>query len=297
MRRCTPRIIASPKPRRNRAVATLRPSPAPVPAVPTHSPEVSPLVAGRLLTAVGARPAEWRVAEEVPLAVLVNGENFAVMMLTPADLEDFALGFALTEGLVRRAADVEAIALGEAAEGLVANLKIAPGLLSGVEARRRTLAGRSGCGVCGAQTIAAAVPKPRPVSGALPDFAALARAYAALPAAQAMNRANRTTHAAAWCALNGSVQALREDIGRHNALDKLAGALARDNRDAGAGFVLLSSRVSVEMVQKAAAIGAPALAAVSAPTALALRMAGRAGMTVYVRTPEGIMAFSPEPPR
>jgi FdhD protein len=259
--------------------------------------EVSPRFSGRLLTADGERRAEWQVAEEVPLAVLVNGENFAVMMLTPADLEDFALGFALTEGLIRRASDLEAVRLGEAADGLVANLKIAPALLSGMEARRRTLAGRAGCGICGAQTIAAAVPRPRRVSGMLPDYAALAQAYAALPAAQIMNRANHTTHAAAYCSLSGEIQALREDIGRHNALDKLAGALAREGRDANEGFVLLSSRVSVEMVQKAATIAAPSLAAVSAPSALALRMAGGAGMTVFARTPDGIMAFPPEPAR
>ena len=259
--------------------------------------EVSPRVAGQLLTADGARAAEWQVAEEVPLAVLVNGENFAVMMLTPADLEDFALGFALTEGLIRRAGDLEAVRLGEAAEGLIANLKIAPALLSGLEARRRSLAGRAGCGICGAQTIAAAVPKPRRVSGALPDYAALARAYAALPEAQAMNRANRTTHAAAFCSLTGEVLAVREDIGRHNALDKLAGALAGQGCDAAGGFVLLSSRVSVEMVQKAAAIASPSLAAVSAPSALALRMAGGAGMTVFAKTPDGIMAFPPEATR
>ncbi len=269
-------------------VALRRPSALPAKA------EVSPQVSGRLLTADGMREAAWQVAEEVPLAVLVNGEHFAVMMLTPADLEDFALGFALTEGLVRRTADVEAVRLGEAADGLVANLKIAPALLSGMEARRRTLAGRAGCGICGAQTIAAAVPKPRRVAGALPDYAALTRAYASLPEAQTMNRANRTTHAAALCSLAGDLLAVREDIGRHNALDKLAGALARQGQDAAGGFVLLSSRVSVEMVQKAAAIGSPSLAAVSAPSALALRMAGHAGMTVFTCTEEGIMAFAPE---
>lgn len=267
------------------------------PALPAATTDVSPQACGRLLTADGARSAAWQVAEEVPLAVMVNGETFAVMMLTPADLEDFALGFALTEGLVRRAADVEAIRLGEAADGLVANLKISPALLSGVEARRRTLAGRAGCGICGAQTIAAAIPKPRRVTGQLPDYAALTRAYAALPSAQAMNRANRTTHAAAFCSLAGDLLAVREDIGRHNALDKLAGVLAQQGQDAANGFVLLSSRVSVEMVQKAAAILAPSLAAVSAPSALALRMASQAGMTVFTRTEEGIMAFAPESAR
>lgn len=259
--------------------------------------DVSPKVSGRLLTVDGAAPAEWQVAEEVPLAVLINGENFAVMMVTPADLEDFALGFALTEGLVRSVSDIETVRLGEAAQGMIANLKIAPALLSSLEARRRTLAGRAGCGVCGAQTIAAAVPKPRQVSGATPDFTGLSNAYSELPSAQAMNRANRTTHAAAYCSLAGDIEQLREDIGRHNALDKLIGALAKEGRDANAGFIMLSSRVSVEMVQKAAAIASPSLAAVSAPSALALRTAGGAGMTIFAKTPHGIMAFAPETSR
>ncbi len=251
--------------------------------------EVSPAAFGLL----DGRPAVWRVAEETPVAVLVNGESFAVMMATPDDLEDFAVGFALTEGLADRAGDIEAVRVAEAADGLVANLRIDPARAARAAERRRTLAGRAGCGICGAQTIAAALPKPRKVRGAAPPDAALRAAYAALPGAQPMKRINRTTHAAAFCGPDGAIRLAREDIGRHNALDKLIGALARAGRDAADGFILLSSRVSVEMVHKAAAAGAPCLAAVSAPSALALRVATEAGLTVAARCGARIMVFSP----
>ena len=259
----------------------------------SRTPEVSPAAHGRLLSVSdGASPAVWQLAEEMPAAILLNGQNFAVMMLTPADLEDFAVGFAVTEGIVRDTAQIESLRIGEASDGLVLNLVVDSVLAEAVEERRRTFASRSGCGVCGAQTIRAALPKRRPVSGAVPDLTALECAYAALGPAQSMNQANRTTHAAAFCDLSGGIMLLREDIGRHNALDKLAGALAREGRNASAGFVLLSSRVSVEMVQKAAAIGAPAIAAVSAPSALALRSASNAGMAIFVRTAGGVMHFA-----
>ena len=254
-------------------------------------PDLSPRAEGRAVTAAGAEDACWHLAEETPVAILLNGRNFAVMMMTPADLEDFAAGFAVTEGIVERASEIDGLRIGEAADGLLVNLLIDPARAARVEDRRRTFAGRTGCGVCGAQTIQAALPKPRKVSGALPDLAALEAAFEALAPAQLMNRANRTTHAAAFCDLSGAIQFVREDIGRHNALDKLAGALVRAGRDAAAGFVLLSSRVSVEMVQKAAAIGAPALAAVSAPSALALRTARSAGMALFARSDAGVMHF------
>ncbi len=259
----------------------------------SEAPEVSPQAAGRLLRAGGAEAAVWHVAEEAPVAVLLNGQNFAVMMMTPADLEDFAVGFALTEDIVRHASEIESLRVGEASDGLLLNLKIAPGRLQAAEDRRRTFAGRAGCGICGAQTIAAALPRPPRVAGALPGLAALEAAYAALGPAQSMNLANHTTHAAAFCGLDGAIRTIREDIGRHNALDKLAGALVRGGHDASGGFVLLSSRVSVEMVQKAAAIGTPALAAISAPSAMALRTAAAAGMTVYARSTNGVMEFAP----
>lgn len=256
-------------------------------------PEVSPAAPGRLVGPGGERPAAWAVPEETPVAILLNGESFAVMMATPADLEDFAVGFALTEGIIETADDLKALRLAEAGDGIVANLVLDPARVAAAAHRRRTLAGRAGCGICGAQTLAAALPRPPKVRGRAPDPAAVLRAFAAFPAAQRMKSENRSTHAAAFCAWDGTVELVREDVGRHNALDKLAGALARQGRDASAGFVILSSRVGVEMVQKAAAIRAPFLAAVSAPSALALRVAAQAGLRVAGLAGDSLMIFDP----
>jgi FdhD protein len=254
--------------------------------------DVSPVAAGRLLTAEGETRALWQVAEEVPVAILLNGETFAVMMMTPADIEDFAVGFALTEGIVESGGDIEGLRIAEAADGMICNMTLDPARVARVEGRRRTLAGRAGCGICGAQSLEAVLPPPRRVPRSpLPGREGLLAAFEALPAAQAMKRINRTTHAAAFCDRAGAVELVREDIGRHNALDKLGGALAREGRDARDGFVLLSSRVSVEMVQKAAALNAPLLAAVSAPSALALRLAARAGLVLACRAGRDIMLF------
>lgn len=256
-------------------------------APPPHSPAVR----GSVLSNGSARDVLWRVPEETPLAILLNGESFAVMMGTPADLEDFAAGFALTEGIVDDLNEIQGLRIAEARDGLVLNLQVDPARVRAVEERRRSLAGRAGCGVCGAQTIAAALPRPPRVFGPRPGIAALQAAYAALPDVQAMNAENRSTHAAAFCDGRGRIVLLREDIGRHNALDKLGGALARAGREAREGFILLSSRISVEMVQKAAVIGVPFLAAVSAPSALALRTAGEAGMGLAGLAGDEVMIF------
>lgn len=256
-------------------------------------PDPSPLAPGRM----GAGPAAlWRVPEEVPVAFLLNGAQFAVMMATPADLEDFALGFALTEGIVARPADIAHLAIAEAAEGYVVNLGVDPARAAAVADRSRSFAGRAGCGLCGAQTVAAALPRPPRVAGPHPTPQALRRAFAALADTQAMNADNRSTHAAAFCDRTGTICLTREDIGRHNALDKLGGALARAGIAAQGGFVLLSSRISVEMVQKTAALGAPFLAAISAPSALALRMAHRAGMGLATRAGADVMLFDTDSP-
>ncbi|MDF1791111.1 MAG: formate dehydrogenase accessory sulfurtransferase FdhD [Thalassobaculaceae bacterium] len=255
--------------------------------------EVSPRVTGKLVTADGVRSAAWQVPEERPVAVLVNGESFAVMMATPADLEDFAVGFALTEGIVPAAAKIESLRIGEASDGYLLNLRIADRLAAAAQDRKRSIAGRSGCGICGAQTIEAAVPRPPKVIGRTPQTAALTRAYDALRDAQIMNRTNHSTHAAAFCRTDGAIDRVREDIGRHNALDKLIGSLARDGRDARGGFVLMSSRISVELVQKAAVIGTPFLAAVSAPSKLAIDVAGGCGMGLASLAADGIMVFEP----
>lgn len=252
---------------------------------------VSPTARGRLYSNGSEHPVDWRVAEETPLAVLLNGAAFAVMMLTPEDLEDFVVGFAVTEGIVTSPAEIESLRLAEAGEGFVANLKLDPEKVAAVEDRRRTLAGRAGCGLCGAQTIEAVLRPPRRVTGTRPAAEAILAALAALPKAQVMKPVNHSTHAAAYCEMDGTIRVVREDIGRHNALDKVAGALARDGRDARDGFLLLSSRVSVEMAQKAAAIRAPLVAAVSPPSALALRVAGQAGLAVAARAGDGVVIF------
>ena len=257
--------------------------------------DVSPKVTGRLVTADGTRAEAWQVPEETPVAVLVNGDSFAVMMATPADLEDFAVGFALTEGIVPSAAKIESLRIGEAGGGYLLNLRVAERYSDAAQDRKRSIAGRSGCGICGAQTIEAAVPRPPRVQGRTPEADALTRAYDALRDAQVMNRSNHSTHAAAFCRADGTIDRVREDIGRHNALDKLIGSLAREGHDARDGFILMSSRISVELVQKAAVAGAPFLAAVSAPSKLAIDVAGRCGMGLASLAADGIMVFDAGP--
>ncbi|WP_193183038.1 formate dehydrogenase accessory sulfurtransferase FdhD [Nisaea sediminum] len=241
----------------------------------------------------GSRPGpmRWTVAEEVPLAVLVNGAHFAVVMATPADLEDFALGFALNEGIVRDPGDLRRCAVAGAADGYVINLRVSGADAGRAEARRRNLPSRAGCGICGAQTLAAAVPALPKVHGYFPRTQAVLAAYEVFPALQEMRRENRSTHAAALCGAEGEVLSVREDVGRHNALDKLAGATARLDIDRSRCFILLSSRISFEMVQKAAAIGVPFVAAASAPTSLSLRAAEEAGLTLAVASEGELMIF------
>ncbi|RMH48561.1 MAG: formate dehydrogenase accessory sulfurtransferase FdhD [Alphaproteobacteria bacterium] len=235
----------------------------------------------------------WQLAEEAPVAFLLNGDSFAVMLASPADLEDLAIGFALTEGLVAAAEEIESLRIAEAQQGYVVNLKLPEARVRAAEGRRRSLAGRAGCGLCGAQTIAAALPPPRRVAGPWPEPAAVARAFAALPGAQPLNASTRSVHGAAFCDRSGRILALREDVGRHNALDKLGGAMLRAGLDAGQGFAVLTSRIGVELVQKAAALGLPFVAALSAPSALALRMAGACGMGLASRAGDGVMMFDP----
>lgn len=254
-------------------------------------PASSPAVRGRIITPGASCDAVWRVPEETPLAILLNGTSFAVMMATPADLEDFALGFALTEGIVSDIGEIRSLRIADAADGFVVNLTVSPARAEAVAARRRSIPGRSGCGICGAQTIGAALPRLPRVSGPTPSAEALDAAFEALPSAQSMNADNRSTHAAAFCDASGAIHLVREDIGRHNALDKLGGALVRAGLRAADGFVLLSSRISVEMVQKAAVLGTPFLAAISGPSALALRQAAAAGMGLACRASAGIMVF------
>lgn len=254
----------------------------------------SRVLPGRCVGASGTRQESWIIAEEVPVGILVNGKDFAVMMLTPVDLEDFALGFALSEGLVTHPDEIKRIALTPVADGYLLNLSIEGEVQSDRFARRRALAGRSSCGLCGAQSLSASVAPPPKVFGLLPEIEAVSKAFAAFGAKQIMRRENHTTHAAALCDRVGSILLLREDIGRHNAVDKLAGAALKRGFSPNTCFLLLSSRLSFEMVQKAAVLGVPLVAAASAPSALALSLAKSANMHVIIRNRDELMRFDPK---
>ncbi len=220
------------------------------------------------------------LAQETPVALEYNGISHATVLATPCDLEDLALGFSLTEGIVRSAADVYDVEVTETCQGRVVQLTIASACLDQLKRRRRTLAGRTGCGLCGLESlddVERALPPlagpPQPVSPA-----AIIQAMQALRERQPLHNQTGATHAAAWADASGALHAVREDVGRHNALDKLIGALLRQGLEPGAGFAVISSRASFEMVQKAAAAGIPAVAAVSAPTRYAVRTAEQLGV-------------------
>jgi FdhD protein len=237
------------------------------------------------------------LAEETPVAFTYNRTTYAVMLATPADLEDFALGFSLTEGVIDSPAQIAALDVVPVRDGIELRMDLAPDRLAALEARRRRLAGFGGCGLCGMESLAQVLrPLPALNQGTEAwriDAGALGAAMAAMPGLQALNHQARALHAAAFLIPDEGIVAVAEDVGRHNALDKLAGKLARDGRDGGQGAVLLSSRVSVELVQKTARIGAPLLAAVSAPTALALRVAEAVGITVVgVARDDGFEVFT-----
>ncbi|RUL78157.1 formate dehydrogenase accessory sulfurtransferase FdhD [Dyella choica] len=223
------------------------------------------------------------ITEEVPVAMLYNETPFAVMMVTPLDLEDFALGFSLSEGLVAKPEDLHSIEVRYRLEGI----ELAMGVASASLEQRaggsgeRLLPGRSGCGLCGARMLEDAVRHPAPVGdGIRIQAAALERALEALRAAQPVNRATGAVHAAAWIDVDGRIVTVREDVGRHNALDKLIGAMVKARVDPQQGFLLVTSRASYEMVTKAASAGISLMAAISAPTALAIHLAESTQVTL-----------------
>jgi FdhD protein len=235
-----------------------------------------------------------RVAEETPVALTYNGGTYAVMMATPHDLRDFAVGFSLSEGIVRSPDEILSLETIELDDGIELRMWLAPATADRIAERRRQIAGPTGCGICGIESIAEAI-RPAAIVGGGRCFSAvdMTTAMQALPPLQEINIETRAVHAAAFWTPSRGIVALREDVGRHNALDKLAGVLARDGIAAGDGMVLLTSRVSVEMVQKTAAMGAAVMVAVSAPTALAVRMAETAGITlVAVARSDGFEIFT-----
>jgi len=233
--------------------------------------------------ASGADATARMVPEETPVALSYAGTTHAVMMASPADLDDFALGFSLTEGIIASPAEIDAIGIVEdAGAGIDIQIRLKDKANTRFEARRRRLAGPVGCGLCGIESIDEAmrqVPKIRQSSLTL-SASEITDAVRLLSKQQPFHSQTGAVHAAGFYLPGKGIVAAREDVGRHNALDKLAGALAKAGIDGASGAVVVTSRVSVEMVQKTAAIGAPFIIAVSAPTALAVRTAEEAGMTL-----------------
>jgi len=263
----------------------------------------------RVYGEAGAPPAgiarEDTLAAEVPVALVFNGISHAVMMATPQELEDFALGFALSEGILDSADDcrgieVEAVdahdaGLPEGMPGVEVRLEISTRAFERLKGRRRSLAGRTGCGVCGVESFAALdlASERLPAHDWLAriDLPTVLRAFAALPARQLLNASAGAIHAAGWATLEGELVEVLEDVGRHNALDKLLGRLARTGRLGEPGFVVLSSRGSHELVRKCARLGIAAMATISAPTAMGVRMAELSGLRLWglCRAPRGVL--------
>lgn len=238
---------------------------------------------------------DW-LAEEVPVELRYNGDAFAVMMATPADLLDFAYGFSLSEGRVARVHDICGVTVSEQLEGYVVDIEVRapPATATGAE---RLLPGRSGCGLCGSRHLEDVLrPMPRVADGPVLGPGVLERALGALARRQPLNARTGAVHAAAWAALDGEILHVREDVGRHNALDKLLGVLSRHAVDLRAGFVLVTSRASYEMVTKAASLGVGLLAAISAPTALAVELARASNLTLagFVRPGRYVVYSHPQ---
>lgn len=241
------------------------------------------------------------VAEEVPVAFSYNGIAHAVMLASPLDLEDFALGFTLGERIVRHPRDVYDIEVEHTARGIAIALRIAAGAMARLKGTRLARTGKTGCGLCGVDSLAyfeqdACRPEACAPAGTRFEAAALHRAMKEMAARQGLHHATGAVHAAGWAGRDGELLCIREDIGRHNALDKLVGALARDRVDPGTGFAVVTSRASFEMVQKAARAGIGLLAAISAPTALAVTMAEGAGLTLagFVRGGRHVVYSNPQ---
>jgi FdhD protein len=240
------------------------------------------------------RETERLLPEETPVALVHDATTTAVMMASPLDLEDLALGFAFTEGIIAKTAQVRSIEIVPTARGVEARMWLTSEQSARLAERRRATVGPSGCGLCGVESLEQASRElPHAPEGERLSAVHVLAAVAAVAAAQNVGHATRATHAAGFWRAGEGLVALREDVGRHNALDKLAGALLRRGEDATNGAIVLTSRVSIEMVQKAAMLRAPVIIAVSAPTALAVRTAEGCGMTlVAVARDDGFEVFA-----
>jgi FdhD protein len=242
-----------------------------------------------------------KVAEETPIALIYNGVSHAVMLATPQDLEDFALGFSLSEGILHSKSELYDIEVVTQPQGIELRLDVATEAFVKLKERRRNLVGRTGCGLCGAESLEQALRLPElrssidAASSPVVNASSIIKAFRTIQTTQVLQQATGATHACAWVNVDGEVQLLREDVGRHNAMDKLIGALAKLPKQDD-GFVLTSSRASVEMVQKVAIAGYTILAAISAPTGLAIRVAEDYGVTLvgFLRDNQFVMYANPQ---
>jgi len=257
-------------------------------------PEPAARVSALAVRAGRATPLTRAVPEETPVAFSFDFTGFGVMMATPSDLEDFAIGFALSEGIVAHADEIAALEIAPLGDGIECRMMLKSGLPEAVRNRHRFGAGPVGCGLCGiAQLDEALRPLPKVASPYTLSATALSAMVAALNDYQPLNRETRAVHAAAFFRDPAAPLVVREDVGRHNALDKLAGALARAGESAENGVVVMSSRLSIELVQKAARMGVPVLAAISVPSALAIRAAEAADITlIAIARADGFEVFT-----
>ena len=237
------------------------------------------------------------IAEEVPVSLVYNGTPHVVMLATPTNLEDFALGFSMTEGIISSPSELISSHIYNRSNGIEIRLRIPEQRFCGLADKGRNLTGRTGCGLCGAATLEQAVKDTQPVqAGFSLPIAELLRALADIGQQQQLNRLTGAVHAAGWAKPGEGLQYVREDVGRHNALDKLLGLLYRLKENPAAGFIVITSRASYEVVQKAASAGITLLAAMSAPTGLAVRLAEEAGLTLvgFARRNQYVVYAHPE---
>ena len=272
--------------------------PEPVSPAPADVPTaVSAQLPVERWSAGAVSQAEDAVAEEMPIALVYHDVPHVVMLATPADLEDYAVGFTLSEGLVANRDEIRGVTVTYGAGAADVHISVAWERFTALLQRRRNLAGRTGCGLCGAETASDAIREVASVpAGVSVSTAQLHQAIEDLKSRQPINARTGSVHAAAWVLPQAGIQVVREDVGRHNALDKTLGALARGGADFAAGYMLITSRASYEMVQKCATMGIPMLVALSAPTAFAVRLAQRAGMTLvaFARTDRHVVYAHPQ---
>lgn len=237
------------------------------------------------------------IAEEVPISLIYNGVPHVVMLATPTNLEEFALGFSITEGIIKNPQELLSARIYNRSNGIEVQLKIPDNRFQGMADKGRNLTGRTGCGLCGASTLKQAIRQPNQVNGDLSlSGAQLHSALTDIKQHQTLNQLTGAVHAAAWVVPGQGIVDIREDVGRHNALDKLIGLLLRTGKDLSVGFVIVTSRASYEMVQKTAWVGITMLAAISAPTGLAIRLADETGLTLigFARDDQHVIYTHPQ---